>query len=89
MRLGIFFACLVAVLGLVELGVLPSGIGDANYIWVVLLALLISAPLSLVLLRKQRDEMSQQITPKVEGVRSRLSANRNQEDEADDAARTS
>ncbi|MFD3699029.1 DUF4229 domain-containing protein [Streptomyces sp. NPDC058646] len=89
MRLGIFVGCLVAVAGLVRLGWVPAGIGDANVAWVVLLALVISAPLSFVLLRKQRDEMSQQISGRVVGARQKLAANRNQEDAADDAARVS
>ncbi|WUQ32422.1 DUF4229 domain-containing protein [Streptomyces sp. NBC_00239] len=88
MRLGIFFGCLIAVLGLVQLEVLPAAIGDSNYIWVVLLALVLSAPLSFVLLRKQRDEMSVQISPAVDDFKGMLAGNRNQEDDADDAART-
>ncbi|MER7763082.1 DUF4229 domain-containing protein [Streptomyces sp. NPDC097619] len=87
MRLGIFAGCLALVWGLVRLRVLPAGLGDANLAWVVLLALVISAPLSFVLLRKQRDEMSVQISGRVEGAKDRLAANRSQEDEVDDAAR--
>ncbi|MEK8172041.1 DUF4229 domain-containing protein [Streptomyces sp. M19] len=48
----------------------PSGLGDSNLFWVALLALVISAPLSLVLLRKQRDDMSVQVSAKVEHARS-------------------
>ncbi|MFJ7158372.1 DUF4229 domain-containing protein [Streptomyces sp. NPDC101118] len=87
MRLGIFVGCFFAVWGLVRLRVLPAGLGDSNLMWVVLLALVISAPLSFVLLRKQRDEMSVQISGRVEGAKDRLAANRSQEDAADDAAR--
>ncbi|MFJ7587078.1 DUF4229 domain-containing protein [Streptomyces sp. NPDC097617] len=87
MRLGIFVGCLVVVAGLVRLGWVPSGLGDANVAWVVLLALVISAPLSFVLLRKQRDAMSTQISGRVTGAKERLAANRSQEDQADDAAR--
>ncbi|MEV7420575.1 DUF4229 domain-containing protein [Streptomyces sp. NPDC089919] len=89
MRVSIFVGCLVLVAGLVKLKVLPSGLGDANAIWVVLLALVLSAPLSFVLLRKQRDEMSAQISGRVEGVKNKLADNRSQEDAADDAARAS
>ncbi|MGW5345911.1 DUF4229 domain-containing protein [Streptomyces sp. HUAS TT3] len=89
MRLGIFVGCLVLVAVLVNVGWVPAGLGDANVAWVVLLALVISAPLSFVLLRKQRDEMSAQIAGRVAGAKDRLAANRSQEDEADDAARVS
>ncbi|MEU8778555.1 DUF4229 domain-containing protein [Streptomyces sp. NPDC048606] len=87
MRLGIFVGCLVLVAVLVNLGWVPSGLGEANPAWVVLLALVLSAPLSFVLLRKQRDEMSTQISGRVAGAKQKLAANRSQEDAADDAAR--
>ncbi|MFK0049829.1 DUF4229 domain-containing protein [Streptomyces sp. NPDC090741] len=87
MRLGIFVGCLVLVAVLVNVGWMPAGLGDANPVWVVLLALVISAPLSFVLLRKQRDEMSAQISGRVAGAKEKLAANRSQEDAADDAAR--
>ncbi|MFJ9028258.1 DUF4229 domain-containing protein [Streptomyces sp. NPDC102274] len=80
MRLGIFVGCFVVVAGLVQFGVLPKGLGDSNFIWVLLLATVISAPLSFVLLRKQRDEMSAQLVGKVDGAKARLEANRAQED---------
>ncbi|MFF3321206.1 DUF4229 domain-containing protein [Streptomyces sp. NPDC002889] len=82
LRLAIFVGCLVFVGGLVQLGVLPKGLGDSNFVWVVLLALVLSAPLSFVLLRKQRDAMSEQIVGKVDRAKSRLEANRTQEDGA-------
>ncbi|WP_242438689.1 DUF4229 domain-containing protein [Streptomyces sp. CB00455] len=87
MRLGIFVGCLVVVALLVRLGWVPSALGDANAAWIVLLALVLSAPLSYVLLRKQRDEMSEQITGRVAGAKEKLAANRSQEDQVDDAAR--
>ncbi|MFD7258490.1 DUF4229 domain-containing protein [Streptomyces sp. NPDC059874] len=87
MRLGIFVGCLVVVAGLVSVGWVPSGLGDANPIWVVLLALVLSAPLSFVLLRKQREEMSEQIAGRVAGAKQKLAENRSQEDVADEAAR--
>ncbi|MFE2496843.1 DUF4229 domain-containing protein [Streptomyces scopuliridis] len=80
MRLGVFAGCFVVVAGLVQFGVLPKGLGDSNFIWVLLLAIVISAPLSFVLLRKQRDEMSAQLVNKVDDAKSRLEANRAQED---------
>ncbi|MFE7100425.1 DUF4229 domain-containing protein [Streptomyces erythrochromogenes] len=87
MRLGIFVGCLAVVAVLVHFGLVPAGLGDANGAWVVLLALVISAPLSFVLLRKQRDEMSTQISGRVAGAKQKLADNRSQEDQADDAAR--
>ncbi|KOU73555.1 membrane protein [Streptomyces sp. XY66] len=87
MRLSIFVGCLAVVAVLVRLGWVPAGLGDANGAWVVLLALVLSAPLSFILLRKQRDEMSAQISGRVAGAKEKLAANRSQEDQADDAAR--
>ncbi|MGY1437316.1 DUF4229 domain-containing protein [Streptomyces reniochalinae] len=82
MRLGIFVGCLVVVGLLAQFGVIPSGIGKSNPVWVVLLALVLSAPLSYVLLRKQRDAMSEQIVGGVGRAKERLAANQSQEDGA-------
>jgi hypothetical protein len=82
MRLSIFVACFVVAAVAVHFGLLPAGLGGSNVIWVVLLALVFSAPLSYALLRKQRDEMSAQIAGKVKRAKARLDANRSQEDEA-------
>ncbi|MFE9259004.1 DUF4229 domain-containing protein [Streptomyces sp. NPDC006879] len=87
MRLGIFAGSFFAVWGLVRLGVLPAGLGASNLMWVVLLALVVSAPLSFVLLRKQREEMALQVEERVTRTKRRLSDNRSMEDAADDAAR--
>jgi hypothetical protein len=87
MRLGIFVGCLVVVWGLVYSGVAPRGLGDSNGMWIVLLSLVISAPISFVVLRKERDRASVQVAERVERMKSNLEANRNQEDVADDAAR--
>ncbi|MFJ2241506.1 DUF4229 domain-containing protein [Streptomyces sp. NPDC087859] len=87
MRLGIFVGCLVVVWGLVYAGVAPRGLGDSNGMWVVLLSLVISAPISFVALRKERDRASVQIVQKVDRAKANLEANRNQEDVADDTAR--
>ncbi|KMS72673.1 membrane protein [Streptomyces viridochromogenes] len=84
MRLGIFAGCLVVVWGLVYSGVAPRGLGDSNGMWVVLLALVISAPISFVVLRKERDRASVQIVQKVDRVKANLEANRSQEDDAAD-----
>ncbi|GGT31286.1 DUF4229 domain-containing protein [Streptomyces purpureus] len=80
MRLGVFAGCFFALWGLVHLGVLPRGLGDSNLLWVLVLAVVISAPLSFVLLRKQREAMSEQIATKVDRAKTRLEASRSQED---------
>ncbi|MDQ0599839.1 putative membrane protein [Streptomyces canus] len=87
MRLGIFVGCLVVIWGLVYAGVAPRGLGDSNGMWIVLLSLVISAPISFVALRKERDRASVQIVQKVDRAKANLEANRNQEDVADDTAR--
>lgn len=80
MRIGIFMGCLVLSAALVHIGLIPKGLGDSNFIWVLLFALVLSAPLSFVLLRRQRDEMSAQLVGKVEDARAKLAANKSQED---------
>jgi hypothetical protein len=86
MRLGIFAGCLVVVWGLVYSGVAPRGLGDSNGMWIVLLALVISAPISFVVLRKERDRASVQIVQRVDRVKANLEASRSQEDDAVDEA---
>ncbi|MFD3998010.1 DUF4229 domain-containing protein [Streptomyces sp. NPDC058548] len=80
MRLGIFAGCFLALWGLVYVEVLPRGLGDSNLLWVLVLAIVISAPLSFVLLRKVRDEASAEVVAKVDRAKGRLAANRSQED---------
>lgn len=80
LRAGIFAGCLAVVSVLAYTGIIPEGIGKSNPFWVVLLALVLSAPLSFVLLRKQRDEMSKQISAGVGRAKSKLAANQSQED---------
>jgi hypothetical protein len=87
MRLGIFAGCLVVVWGLVYSGLAPRGLGSSNGLWVVLLALLLSAPISFVVLRKERDRASVQIVQRVDRMKANLEANRSQEDVADDTSR--
>ncbi|MFE6159500.1 DUF4229 domain-containing protein [Streptomyces sp. NPDC056486] len=87
MRLGVFVGCFFAVWGLVYAGILPKGLGDSNLLWVLLLALVISAPISFVVLRGERDRASVQVVERVERTKANLEANRTQEDVADDAAR--
>ena len=88
MRLGIFVGCLVVVWGLVYSGIAPRGLGASNGLWVVLLSLVISAPISFVVLRGERDRASAQIVRKVDRMKADYEANRSQEDRVDDAART-
>ena len=80
MRLGIFAGCFFALWGLVYVGVLPRGLGDSNLLWVLVLSIVISAPLSFVLLRKVRDEASAEVVAKVDRAKGRLASNRSQED---------
>ncbi|MFJ6571616.1 DUF4229 domain-containing protein [Streptomyces sp. NPDC091292] len=87
MRLGVFAGSFVVVWGLVYAGVLPRGLGGSNLLWVLLLAMVISAPLSFVLLRGQRDRASEQVVGRIDRAKASMEANRTQEDLADDAAR--
>jgi hypothetical protein len=87
MRLGIFVGCLVVVWGLVYSGLAPRGLGDSNGIWIVLLALVLSAPISFVVLRSERDRASEQIAQRVDRMKANLDANRSQEDGVDESAR--
>ncbi|KUF17523.1 MULTISPECIES: DUF4229 domain-containing protein [Streptomyces] len=88
MRLGIFAGCFLVVWGLVYSGIVPRGLGGSNLLWVALLALVVSAPISFVVLRKERDRASEKVVAKVNDVKAGLERNRTQEDVADDAART-
>ncbi|KPI06249.1 Protein of unknown function DUF4229 [Actinobacteria bacterium OK074] len=87
MRLGIFVGCLLAVWGLVYFGLVPRGFGASNDMWIVLLALLVSAPISFVVLRGERDRAAVQVAARVDRMKANLDANRSQEDEEDDVAR--
>ncbi|MGX1561046.1 DUF4229 domain-containing protein [Streptomyces sp. NPDC055506] len=87
MRLGIFVGCLVVVWGLVYSGLAPRGLGDSNGLWIVTLALLLSAPISFVVLRKERDRASVQIVHRVDRMKANMEANRSQEDSADETSR--
>ncbi|MGH4032410.1 DUF4229 domain-containing protein [Actinomycetota bacterium Odt1-20B] len=87
MRLGIFAGCFLVVWGLVYAEILPRGLGDSNLLWVLLLAMVISAPISYVALRKERDRASETVVARVDRAKANLEANRSQEDVADDAAR--
>ncbi|MFJ4966589.1 hypothetical protein EES43_11865 [Streptomyces sp. ADI96-02] len=80
LRLLIFIGCFFVSAVAVHFGLIPSGLAGANFVWVILLGLVLSAPLSYVLLRKQRDEMSAQIISSVDRTKARLDANRTRED---------
>ncbi|MEU3610776.1 DUF4229 domain-containing protein [Streptomyces sp. NPDC006872] len=86
MRLGVLAGCLVVVGGLVYSGVFPRGLGDSNGMWIILLSLVISAPISFVVLRKERDRASVTVVERVDRMKANLEANRSQEDEAIDSA---
>jgi hypothetical protein len=89
MRLGILAGCLVVVWGLVYSGIAPRGLGDSNGMWIILLSLVISAPISFVVLRGERDRASEKIVRRVDRMKANLDANRSQEDGADETARSS
>lgn len=80
MRLGVFVGCFFVIWALVYFRVLPAGLGESNLLWVLMLAIVVSAPLSFVLLRKQRDAMSVKIVERVDHTKARLDSNRTQED---------
>ncbi|MGW4891448.1 DUF4229 domain-containing protein [Kitasatospora sp. NPDC004240] len=90
LRASIFLGCLLVALVLGHFQVIPVR-GEAGMVFLFLLAALVSAPLSYVLLSRQRDEMSAQIAGKVSGIRSRtadrIAAQNAEEDAADEAAR--
>lgn len=87
LRLALFLGSFAVIWGLVYLRVVPAGLGKSNLLWVMLLALVITAPLSYVLLRGARNEAAAHISQRVENTRRNLAANRSQEDAADDATR--
>lgn len=90
MRASIFLACLLVTTLLGHFGIIPV-VGATGFVFLVLLAGLVSAPISYVVLSKQRDEMSAQVVGKVASMRSRtatrIAAQNAEEDAADDAAR--
>ncbi|QKW08453.1 DUF4229 domain-containing protein [Streptomyces sp. NA04227] len=86
MRLGIFAGCFLVAWGLVAAGIAPRGLGGSNYLWILLLALVVSAPISFIVLRGQRDRASEQIVQRVERAKAGFEASRTQEDEVLDEA---
>ncbi|CAN3982329.1 DUF4229 domain-containing protein [Kitasatospora purpeofusca] len=90
MRVSVFLGCLLVVLILGHFQVIPVS-GEAGVIFLFLLAAVVSAPLSYVLLSRQRDEMSVEISGRVDGIRtrtaSRIASQNAEEDAVDDALR--
>ncbi|MFE9424548.1 DUF4229 domain-containing protein [Kitasatospora sp. NPDC006697] len=90
LRASIFLACLLVTSLLGHFGVIPV-VGATGAVFLVLLAALVSAPISYVVLSKQRDEMSAQVIDKVSGIKERtarrIAEQNTGEDEADEAAR--
>ncbi|MGW5335110.1 DUF4229 domain-containing protein [Streptomyces bauhiniae] len=89
MRLGVFAGCLVVAWGAVYSGIFPRGFGASNLFWIVLLAMILSAPISWVVLRKERERASVQVAGQVERMKANLDVNRSQEDAAEPAGRAS
>ncbi|AEW95811.1 MULTISPECIES: DUF4229 domain-containing protein [Streptomycetaceae] len=88
LRFGLFVVSFVVIWGLVRLRVLPAGLGDSNYLWVLLLALVVSGLLSFVLLRGAREKASVQISRRVDQAKQAWDTKAGDEDAADDAARS-
>ncbi|MFD0272784.1 DUF4229 domain-containing protein [Kitasatospora sp. NPDC127111] len=91
LRVSVFLGCLLVMLLLGHFQLIPVK-GELGVVFLFLLAAVFSAPLSYVLLSKQRDEMSAQIAGKVTGLRNRtaerIAAQNAEEDAADEAARS-
>lgn len=86
LRLGVFLVCFGVVWLLGYLRVIPVA-GATGVVFLLALAAVVSAPVSYVVLSRQRDAMSEQIVAKVESAKQRLAENRSQEDAADESAR--
>ncbi|MFH8789616.1 DUF4229 domain-containing protein [Streptomyces roseoverticillatus] len=80
LRFGLLIGCFAVVYVLAYAHVIPLGVGSSNLMWMVLLSLVLSAPLSWVLLRKSRDAMSVQIVERVDRAKAAINANAGQED---------
>jgi hypothetical protein len=86
LRLAVFAACFVVIAVLAAVGVVPESLGTANPLWITLLSIVVSAPISLVVLRRQRDAMSSELAPRVDrakaNAKAKLSAAQAMEDDA-------
>ncbi|MEV5509777.1 DUF4229 domain-containing protein [Streptomyces orinoci] len=81
-RFGLLIACFAVVWVLCYARLIPLGVGSSNIFWMILLALILSAPLSWVLLRKPREAMAMQVAARVDRAKEQLAANAAQEDSA-------
>jgi hypothetical protein len=93
MRASIFLATFLVALVLARTGVLP-GRGASGVFELLIIAGLVSAPISYVALSKQRDAMSEQISTGLDRrkadkgtMRGRIAAQNAAEDALDDAVR--
>lgn len=97
MRATCFIVVFVIAMLLAHFNVLPVTAGASGVLLIAIIAAVISAPISYVLLSKQRDAMSQQIAEGIEArrasgkptLRNRIAQAKAEEDAIDDALRTS
>ncbi|WP_243638885.1 DUF4229 domain-containing protein [Streptacidiphilus pinicola] len=94
MRASIFLACFLIALVLARVGVLPVTAGASGVFLLLIIAGVVSAPISFVVLSRQRDAMSEQITGGLarrkagkQTMGSRIAAQNAAEDALDDAVR--
>lgn len=81
-RLGVFVACLVVAWALV-LRTWPIDLRDQTTLWTIFAAAIVSAVLSLLVLKPQRERFSRQIEHRVE---AHMRHNADQEADVDTAA---
>ncbi|KRV50950.1 hypothetical protein AQ490_13165 [Wenjunlia vitaminophila] len=86
MRLGIFVLCFLVVWLLAYVEVIEVN-GAEGTVLLIGVAALLSAPISYVVLSRQRDAMSEEIVDKVTQTKRRLAEDRTREDAAQDADR--
>ncbi len=87
LRFGLFVVAVVVLRLLVALGVLPLD-GASGGVVLLGLAVLISAPLSYLLLGRQRDAMAAAISARVARIRDGIDASARSEDEDEDPSRS-
>jgi C4-dicarboxylate-specific signal transduction histidine kinase len=95
MRVSLFGACFFVCLLLAHFKLLPVMAGASGVLLLLIIALAVSGLLSYVLLSKQRDALSAQISGAVEqrraagaGMKQRIAAQTAAEDALDDAVRS-
>jgi hypothetical protein len=96
MRVSLFGAVFVVALVLAHFGALPVTAGVSGVFLLLIIAGVVSAPLSYVLLSRQRDAVSAQIAagleqrrakPRTGGMKQRIASQTAAEDALDDAVR--